>query len=81
MKNKTPCKYFKVYTNRGHLGAGKSGEIFFYIKAKQICDAVEYAQKMPAVKHSQFVTAAKEILLEEYIEGRKISAYARIQFQ
>lgn len=78
MKSKVPCKYFKIYTNRGHLGAGKNGEIIFYIKAKRICDAVKQVQKMPAVKHSQFVTTAKEISLEEYLEGRKISAYARI---
>lgn len=78
MKNKTPCKYFKVYANRGHLGAGKSGEIIFYIKAKQICDAVEHAQKMPGVKHGQFIAKALEISHEEYIKGRKISAYAQL---
>lgn len=78
MKNKTPCKYFKVYANRGHLGAGKSGEIIFYIKAKQICDAVRQAQKMPGVKHCQFIAKALEISREEYIEGRKISAYAQL---
>ena len=70
-------KYYKVHALRGHLGAGRSAEIIFYIKAPHITKAIEITKNMPAVKHSKFIISAKEISATEYMEGRKISAYDR----
>lgn len=68
-------RYYKVTTRRGHLGSGKGLDITFYIKAYQITDAVRQARSMPGVKHSKYISSAKEITLEEYLEGRTRSAY------
>lgn len=70
-------KYYKIHTLRGHLGAGRTGEIIFYVKAADISKAIAKTKRMPAVKHSKFVVSAKEISLSEYLEGRQTSAYDR----
>ena len=75
--NPLSIKYFKVHALKGHLGAGKSAEIIFYIKAPHIANAIKIAKSMPTVKHSKFIISAKEISDTEYLEGRKTSAYVR----
>jgi hypothetical protein len=72
-------KYYKVLCPRGHVGSGKSAEIVFYFKAKDLPTALAIARKMPSVKHHtkrEFFNA-KEISKEEYFEGMKISAYEK----
>lgn len=68
-------KYYKVTVLAGHVGAGKSRDLILYIKAPDIITATEQAKKMPAVKHDKSVQYAEEITKEEYLEGRKTSAY------
>ena len=74
---KAEIRFYKVCTTRGHLGAGRGAEITFYIAAPDVMTAINKAQKMPAVKHSKFAVSAKEITKDEYMEGRKVSAYER----
>lgn len=69
--------YYHVRAQRGHAGARNYTEIVFYIKAQNIVNAMWKARRMPSVKHSQSIISATEISLEEYQEGRKISAYQR----
>lgn len=71
--------YYRVRAQQGHAGARNYTEIVFYIKAQNIVNAMWKAKRMPSVKHSQPIVSATEISLEEYQEGRKISAYLRNQ--
>lgn len=71
--------YYRVRAQQGHAGARNYTEIVFYIKAQNIVNAMWKAKRMPSVKHSQSIVSATEISLEEYQEGRKISAYLRNQ--
>ena len=68
--------YFKVTGEMGHQGAGKSGDIVFYIEADSIVNACNYVKKMPGVKKHKNVFNAKQISMKEYQEGRMVSAYA-----
>lgn len=77
MQTKKETKYYCVNVPRGHVGAGRSRDIIFYIQAKSITMATAIARKMPGVKHSRSVFAAREITRDEYIAGRQISAYER----
>lgn len=72
-------KYYKVLCPRGHVGTGKSAEIVFYFKAKDLPTALAIARKMPSVKHHirREFFSGKEITKEEYCEGMKMSAYER----
>ena len=73
-------KYYKVKVLGGHMGGGNIRELIFYIKADSIMDATDKARKMPGVKHdgNQTVQRAEEISKQEYVEGRKTSAYDRV---
>lgn len=70
-------KYYKVTTHRGHVGVGRSVSITFYIAAQNALHASRIAQRMPGVKHSKCVMSCVPITMEEYIAGRKVSAYHR----
>lgn len=70
-------KYYKVTAHRGHVGVGRSVPITFYIAAQNALHASRIAQRMPGVKHSRCVMSCVPISMEEYIEGRKLSAYHR----
>lgn len=74
-------KYYKVTTYRAHVGVGKTVSITFYIAAKNALHASRIAQRMPGVKHSRCVMSCVPITMEEFIEGRKISAYHKYDWQ
>ena len=67
--------YYKVSTLRGHQGRGRFVDITFYVIAKDALHAMNIAKKKPGVKHSRMVISCKQITAQEYIEGRKFSAY------
>lgn len=73
-----PTKYYKVTTHRGHVGVGRSVSITFYIAAQNALHASRIAQRMPGVKHGRMVMSCVPISIEEYMEGRKLSAYHRM---
>ena len=70
-------KYYKVTCQRGHQGRGRSIPISFYIAAENVLHASRIAQRMPGVKHSKTIMSCVPISVEEYLEGRKLSAYHR----
>lgn len=70
-------KYYKVTCHRAHQGRGRSVPISFYIIAENVIHASRIAQRMPGVKHSRMIMSCVPITAEEYIEGRKRSAYHR----
>lgn len=70
-------KYYKVTAYRAHQGRGRSVPISFYIAAENVLHASRIAQRMPGVKHSKAIMSCVPISMEEYIEGRKMSAYHR----
>ena len=73
----TQQKYYKVTTYRAHVGIGKTVDITFYIAAQNAAHASRIAQRMPGVKHRRCVMSCVPITAEEYLEGRKRSAYHR----
>lgn len=74
--NPTP-NYYKVTCHRGHQGKGRSIPITFYIIANNAVEASRKARNMSGVKHRRPVMACVPITAEEYMEGRKESAYYR----
>lgn len=72
-------KYYKVTTHRGHVGVGRSVSITFYIAAQNALHASRIAQRMSGVKHSRMVMSCIPITIDEYMEGRKMSAYHRYE--
>lgn len=70
-------KYYRVTTYRGHQGRGRTVPITFYIAAENTLHATRIAQRMPGVKHSRMIMSCVPISVEEYMEGRKLSAYRR----
>ena len=72
-------KYYKVTTHRGHVGVGRSVSITFYIAAQNALQASRIAQRMSGVKHSRMVMSCIPITIDEYMEGRKMSAYHRYE--
>lgn len=70
-------KYYKVTTYRAHVGIGRTVDITFYIAAQNALHASRIAQRMSGVKHSRMVMSCVPITVEEYLEGRKVSAYHR----
>ena len=70
-------KFYKVTTHRAHQGRGRSVPISFYIAAENACHASRIAQNMSGVKHSRPIMCCVPITLDEYLEGRKQSAYHR----
>lgn len=71
-------KYYKVTCHRAHQGRGRSIPISFYIAAENVLHASRIAQRMPGVKHSKTIMSCVPISMEEYLEGRKMSAYHRL---
>lgn len=71
-------KYYKVTCHRAHQGRGRSVPISFYIAAENVLHASRVAQRMPGVKHSKAIMSCVPISVEEYMEGRKLSAYHRM---
>lgn len=59
--------YFKVLMKTGHWGTGSDRVNDFYVRAQTIVDAVEYAQKLPTVKHTTLPTKAIEISEDEFV--------------
>lgn len=74
-------KYYKVIVPHGHYGINRYREITFYFYAKDAIHASKLAQRMPGVKHSRMVFSCIPITKEEYLVGRKQSAYHREGFQ
>lgn len=74
---KTYTKYYKVTTHRAHQGIGRSAAITFYIAADNALQASSIAQRMSGVKHSKMIMSCVPITMDEYLEGRKVSAYHR----
>lgn len=70
-------KYYKVSTYRAHVGTKQNVAITFYIAAENALHASRIAQRMPGVKHGKMVMSCVPISLEEYLAGRRISAYHR----
>lgn len=70
-------KYYKVTVEKAHQGRGRDATISFYVAAENIVHASAIGRKMPGVKHTKNVLACVPINVDEYLEGRKISAYAR----
>lgn len=71
-------KYYKVSMERGHTGRKYYRlDCCFYVKAKSMIDAMDFAKQMPGMKHGKMPMFAKEITAEEYYEGRKINAYIK----
>lgn len=71
-------KYYKVTCHRAHQGRGRSIPISFYIAAENVLHASRIAQRMPGVKHSKSILSCMPISIDEYMEGRKMSAYHRM---
>ena len=71
-------KYYKVTCHRAHQGRGRSVPISFYIAAENVLHASRIAQRMPGVKHSKTIMSCVPISVDEYVEGRKMSAYHRM---
>lgn len=71
-------KYYKVTCHRAHQGRGRSIPISFYIAAENVLHAGRIAQRMPGVKHSKSILSCVPISIDEYMEGRKMSAYHRM---
>ena len=71
-------KYYKVTCHRAHQGRGRSIPIRFYLAAEHVLHASRIAQRMPGVKHSKTIMSCVPISMEEYLEGRKLSAYHRM---
>lgn len=72
-------RYWKVTVVRGHMGYGNNnGMLTFYVIAPDIWEASRKALWKPGVKHrGRIPSTAREITREEYLEGRKESAYNR----
>lgn len=70
-------KYYKVVAHRAHQGCGRTTPITFYIQADNAIKASSIAQSMAGTKHSKGIMSCIPITIEEYLEGRKISAYHR----
>lgn len=70
-------KYYKVTTFQGHHGRGRAMPITFYIAAENAIHASRIAQSMPGVQHSKPVMSCVPIEIDEYMLGRKVSAYRR----
>lgn len=73
-------KYYKVVAHRAHQGCGRTTPITFYIQADNAIKASSIAQSMAGTKHSKGIMSCIPITIEEYLEGRKISAYQRADF-
>ena len=73
-------KHYRVTCHRAHQGCGRSVPISFYIVAKNAIHASRIAQNMSGVKHSRPIISCVPITLNEYLEGRRQSAYHRMGF-
>lgn len=71
-------KYYRVTTLQGHQGRGRAVPITFYIAAENAVHASRIAQKMPGVQHSKIPMSCVPIEMDEYLLGRKMSAYHRL---
>ena len=74
-------RYYKALVKLGHVGRGKSRETYLYIYAENIMQAMERAQKTPAVKHNKIPLNIVEITKEEFIEGKKDDPYTKAMDQ
>lgn len=77
MKTMPKMNYFKVTAHRAHQGGNRAATITFYLIAENALYACEAARSFPGVKHGRPVINCIPISLEEYQEGRKISAYRK----
>ena len=71
-------RYFRVMCKHGHFGNGRYQPISFLFIAKDAVTAMDMAKRMPGVKHTAMIIACKEISYAEYLDGRKVSAYQRM---
>jgi hypothetical protein len=71
-------KYYKVIVHRAHQGGKRAASLTLYLIAENALYACEAAKKFPGVKHSKAALSCCPITLEEYEEGRQISAYQRM---
>ena len=71
-------RYFRVMCKHGHFGNGRYQPISFLFIAKDAVTAMDMAKTMPGVKHTSMIIACKEISYAEYLDGRKVSAYQRM---
>lgn len=71
-------RYYKIKARGGHVGAGKSVELTFYIKAPNYSSAMQQVRNMPAVQHNRgdAILSVCQISEEEYNKNREnYSAY------
>lgn len=70
-------KYYKIEAKCGHVGTGNYRIITFFIEAKDYRQAMNHVLNMPSVKHDSntAIQSLKPIRYEDYLEGRKTSAY------
>ena len=73
-------KYYKVVAHRAHQGCVRIIPFIFYILSDNAIKASSIAQSMAGTKHSKGIMSCIPITIEEYLEGRKISAYQRADF-
>ena len=74
-------KYFSVTCLRAHVGRkAYTSELYitFVFEAANLLEAMDYAKRMPGVKHSRPVLKANQISFEEYNIKRQKSAYTPI---
>lgn len=80
MPNKKIIKFWKVTARGGHVGAGNTTELVFYIKAPNAIRASDAVKRFPAVKHhkNNAILKVVEITEVEYLENLSgYSAYDR----
>ncbi|MBR6779098.1 MAG: hypothetical protein IKM43_03025 [Clostridia bacterium] len=70
-------RYFKAMVQMGHIGARNSRETFLYIYAKNMMDAMKYAQNTPAIKHGKLPLKILEITEDEYYQGKEEDPYIK----
>ena len=78
--NKKVIKFWKVTARGGHVGAGNTAELVFYIKAPNAIGASDAVKRFPAVKHhkNNAILKVVEITGAEYLENLSgYSAYDR----
>ena len=70
--------YYIVKCKLGHSGTGNYREISFNIAANNISEAMDKAKAMPGVKHNanDVILGINKITKKQYIQNRKMSAYA-----
>ena len=70
-------KYFKTIMKMGHVGKGKYREIPIYVYGKTFLEAMDFAKKLPGIKHGRSPLYMLEITKEEFDEGMAKNEYKK----